>query len=64
MSGALGALRRSLTQAPKLTRSVKTSTAAKAGHADVSSDLVPLATLSALDGISCCTLQAPRAVSS
>ena len=53
MSGALGALRRSLTQAPKLTRSVKTSNAAKAGHADVSSDLVPLASLSSLDGISC-----------
>ncbi|CAK0783078.1 hypothetical protein CVIRNUC_006273 [Coccomyxa viridis] len=34
MSGALGALRRSLTQAPKLTRSVKTSNAARAGHAD------------------------------
>ena len=53
MSGALGAFRRSLTQAPKLTRSVKTSNAAKAGHADVSFDLVPLASLSSLDGNSC-----------
>lgn len=64
MSGALGALRRSLTQAPKLTRSVKTSNAARAGHADVSFDLVPLASLSSLDSIFCWSLQAPRAVSS
>ena len=36
MSGALGALRRSLTQAPKMARGIKTGQAVKGGGHDVS----------------------------
>ena len=36
MSGALGALRRSLTQAPKMARGIKTGQTVKGGHHDVS----------------------------